>query len=156
MPIEKSAGAIVFHREPDGNIEYLLIQSSRGKKNYGFPKGLIEKGEELAETGIREAKEETGLKNLILIAGFKETIMYFYRAKFDYQFKRGYKPGDTVMKFVTYFLLESKDKNVKLSFEHEAHEWTDFKDANEKLKNSKPHQEVLNKANKFLLKNDRL
>lgn len=150
MPIEKSAGAIIFYKDPDGKIEYLLIQNSRGTQNYGFPKGLIEKGEGLVEAALREATEEVGLKNLTLIEGFKETARYFYKAKFDYQFKRGFKPGDTVMKFATYFLMESKDKKVKLSFEHEAYEWLVFADAMDKLKRHKPTQLILKKAEEFL------
>jgi len=150
MPVEKSAGAIIFYRNGEGEIEYLLIQSSRGTQNYGFPKGLIEKGEGLVEAALREAAEESGLKNLTLVREFKETARYFYKAKFDYQFKRGFKPGDTVMKFVTYFLVESKDKKVKLSFEHEAYEWLAFGEAVDKLKKHKPTQLILKKADEFL------
>ena len=56
------------------------------------------------------------------------------------------------MKFVTYFLVESKDKKVKLSFEHEAYEWLTFAEAMDKLKRHKPTQLILKKAHEFLNK----
>lgn len=155
MPVEKSAGAIVFHREPGGKIEYLLLEHRAG--HWNFPKGLIEKGEILQEAALRETTEETGLKKLKFINGFKETIRYFFRVKYDYQVKeRGFKMGQAVMKFVTYFLMESADKNVKLSFEHEDAEWLEYSDAIARLKNLKNMQPVLKKAHQFLTKNDRI
>jgi 8-oxo-dGTP pyrophosphatase MutT (NUDIX family) len=155
MPFEKSAGAVVFHHGPDGKIEFLLLEHRAG--HWNFPKGLIEKGEQLQETAMREVKEETGLKNLNLINGFKETIRYFFRVKYDYQVKeRGFKMGQAVMKFVTYFLMESKEKDVKLSFEHVGFEWLEFDEAMARLKKLKNMQPVLKKAHLFLTKNDRI
>ena len=155
MPFEKSTGAIIFYREKDGIIKYLLLKHRAG--HWNFPKGLIEKGEKLQEAALREVKEETGLKDVEFINGFKETIRFFFRVKYDYQVKeRGLKIGQTVMKFVTYFLMESKDKNVKLSFEHEDFGWLEFNEAMEKFKKYKNSQEILKKANEFLQKNDRI
>jgi len=155
MPFEKSAGAIIFYKEKDGIIKYLLLKYRAA--HWNFPKGLIEKGEKLEQAALREVKEETGLENLEFIDGFKETIRYFFRAKYDYQVKeRGLAMGQAVMKFVTYFLLESKDKNVKISFEHENFEWLEFNEAMEKMKKLKTSQNILKKANEFLQKNDRI
>ena len=150
MPIEKSARAVVFYRAPNGKIEYLLLEHRAG--HWGFPKGLIDKGEKLEETALRECREESGLKDLHLIAGFKETIRYFFKVQYDYQVKeRGFKIGQKVMKFVTYFLVRSKSKKVKLSFEHLNYVWIDFKAAMENLKkHNRSNQEVLKKANEFL------
>jgi len=150
MPVEKSAGAVVFYRGEGGKIEYLVLQGHRGEKRWGFPKGMIEPGEKLEETALREIKEEAGLQNPILIDGFKETIRYFMKVKFEYQLSRGLKMGETVLKFVTYFLAESKDKDVKLSFEHEGFEWLNYEDAMERLKPLKTMQPVLKKADEFL------
>ncbi|OGZ33629.1 MAG: hypothetical protein A2Y98_01705 [Candidatus Portnoybacteria bacterium RBG_19FT_COMBO_36_7] len=154
MPFEKSAGAIIFYREKDRTVKYLLLKHRAG--HWNFPKGLIEKREKLTDAAMREVKEETGLEHPSLINGFKETIRYFFRAKYDYQIKeRGLKMGQTVMKFVTYFLMESDDKNVKLSFEHVNFEWLEYSDAKERLKNLKNMLPVLKKAHQFLNKNDR-
>jgi len=147
MAVEKSAGAVIFYRAPRGKIEYLLLQHD---KKWGFPKGLIEDGEKLEETALREAGEETGLENLTIIKGFKETIKMFFKVKYPYQLERGFKMGENVLKFVTYFLMKSEDKEVKLSFEHEGCAWLPFKDALEKLKGYKNLQAVLEKANRFL------
>ncbi len=150
MPIEKSAGAVVFYRSPEGKIEYLLLEHRAG--HWGFPKGLIEKGEKLEKTALRECQEEAGLDDLHLINGFKETIRYFFKVKYDYQVKeRGYKMSQNVIKFVTYFLAESKDQKVKLSFEHLNFTWLELGAAMENLKeHNQSNQEVLKKANEFL------
>ena len=141
MPVEKSAGAIVFRRE-NGKIYYLLLHypaSEKGFKDYwGFPKGHIEKGENPEETARREIEEETGLKDIKFIDGFKEWIKYFFK-----------REGKNVFKIVTFFLAETSQKEVKLSFEHSGYEWLTFDEALERLtfRNSK---EILKKANKFL------
>ena len=54
MAIEKSAGAVVFHRGKQ--TEYLLLLSTY----WGFPKGRIEPGEDERTAALREIKEETG------------------------------------------------------------------------------------------------
>ncbi len=148
MPVEKSAGAVVFCRSVEGKIEYLLIKHGPDG-NWGFSKGLIEKGEKLEETALREVKEETGLADIELLDGFKETIRIFFKVKFEYQLERGMKIGETVLKFITYFLAESKSKEVKLSFEHSDFLWLEFEAALEKLK-FKTDKEILKKADVFL------
>lgn len=152
MPIEKSAGAVVFRKNREGKIEYLLLEHRTG--NWNFPKGLIEKNEKLEETALREIKEETGLKDLEFIKGFKETIRYFFTVKYDYQLQRGFKLGQKVLKFATYFLAESKNREIRLSFEHQDYSWLTFDEAMKRLvqKNSK---EILKKAYQFLINLDK-
>jgi len=136
MPIEKSAGAVLFRRE-NGKIKYLLIKYGWG--HWEFPRGLIEKGESLEETARREIKEETGIEDIKFIPGFKEWIKFFFKLK-----------GKNIMKIATFLLAETKTKEVKLSFEHQDWAWLEYKDALERLTydNSK---EVLKKAHNFLL-----
>lgn len=136
MPIEKSAGAVIFRKE-DNKFYYLLLQY---KSNYwGFPKGLIEKGETLEDTARREVREETGLKDIKIIEGFKEWIKYFYQ-----------RERRNIFKIATYLLAETKQKDVKISWEHIGYQWLPYKKALEQLtfKNSK---KVLKKANDFLM-----
>jgi len=142
MPVERSAGAVIFKRK-NGKIFYLLLHypgvSHRSKKDYwDFPKGHIEKGEKEIETVKREVFEETGLKNIKILDGFKETIKYFFKWE-----------GKTILKFVTFYLAETKEKEVKISFEHTGYEWLPFEKAVERLsfKNAK---EILKKAHQFL------
>jgi len=141
MPIERSAGAIIFCKE--GNeIYYLLLHypsSSRAKKDYwDLPKGHIEKGEDEITTVKREVKEETGLKDINFVEGFKETIKYFFKWQ-----------GKTVLKFVTFYLAETKESKVKISPEHMGFKWLSYEEALKQLtfQNAK---EILKKTNKFL------
>jgi len=141
MPIEKSAGAVIFRKE-GGKIYYLLLHypsNAKAPREYwDFPKGHIEKGENLEETAKREVEEETGLKDLKLIEGFKEWIKYFFKFK-----------EKNIFKIVTFFLAETKTKEVKVSFEHIGFKWLPYEEAIEKLtfKNAK---EILKKANEFI------
>ncbi|MDI6883072.1 MAG: NUDIX domain-containing protein [Patescibacteria group bacterium] len=147
MPLEKSAGAVVFHRRPAGEIEYLLLGQRAG--HWGFPKGLIEAGETSEETAKREVKEEAGIENFSLIPGFKQIQKYFFKVKYDYQLERGWKKGEGVFKIVIYFLCQAKTKEVKLSFEHEDYAWLNFKEALDRL-TFRGAKEILKKANDYL------
>jgi len=53
-----SSGGVIF-RQSDGQYEVALIYTGR---NWGLPKGLIEKAETAEETALREVREETGLE----------------------------------------------------------------------------------------------
>ena len=74
MPLERSAGAVIF-REERGKSYYLLLHYQSG--HWDFPKGHIDKGEKPVDTARRETAEETGLVDIKLIEGFKEIIKYF-------------------------------------------------------------------------------
>lgn len=135
MLIETSAGAVLFI-EKEKIFYYLLLRYKAG--HWDFPKGNIEKGEEIKETVAREIREETGIRDIFFESGFKEQIEYFYRLKHR-----------IIKKTVTFFLAKTKEKDVKLSFEHTDFQWLSYSEALEKLtfKNAK---DVLKKANSFL------
>ena len=142
MPIEKSAGAVIFGKE--GNkICYLLLHypsATRGAERdyWDLPKGHVEKGEKEIETVKREVKEETGLDDIEFIEGFKEWIKYFFK----YQ-------GKTIFKIVTFYLVKTKEKEIEVSGEHLGYIWLPFKEAMEKLTfdNAKG---ILKRVDKFL------
>jgi len=146
MPVEKSAGAVVF-REENGKIYYLLLNySAIGKveKTYwGFSKGRVETGEGEIETVKREIKEETGIEDAQLIAGFKKTEKYFFKFQ-----------GKNILKFATFYLVKTNTREIQLSSEHVGYKWLTYQEAIEQLtfKNSK---EILEKANNFLLTKER-
>jgi bis(5'-nucleosidyl)-tetraphosphatase len=75
-PKKLSAGAVVLRRrEPDGGWRCLVLRVYR---NWDFPKGLVEPGEEPLEAALREVTEETGLRDLSLPWGevWRETEPY--------------------------------------------------------------------------------
>ena len=131
MPQEHSAGAVIIN-----NGKYLLLHYEEG--HWDFPKGHIEKGETEEQTVKREIEEETGIKGIKFVEGFKEKISYFF--KFE---------GKTIHKDVIFYLVKTQEEKVKLSFEHIGYEWLPYKEAYDKLtyKNAKG---ILEKANKFL------
>jgi 8-oxo-dGTP pyrophosphatase MutT (NUDIX family) len=90
---ETSAGGIVFRLER-GKPRYLLIRDSY--RNWGFPKGHLEPGEEPATAAVREVGEETGLRAL-LVRGLIETIDW------DFRFR-----GQPIHKVCHFFLMETR------------------------------------------------
>ena len=69
-----SAGAIVVRKE-SGQWKFLFL---RAFKNWDFPKGVVELGEDPLQAAVREAREEAGIRDLTFPWGnvFKETQPY--------------------------------------------------------------------------------
>ena len=148
MPKEFSAGAVIFRREKD-TVKYLLLHYESG--HWDFPKGHIEEGEKEEETIKREIDEETGIKDIEIIDGFKEYIKYFFRRTYDLK-KEEKKKAAWTFKIVNFYLAETKTKEVKISYEHIGYKWLPYEDALKQLtyKNAK---EIFKKANVLLKKN---
>ncbi|OGZ57825.1 MAG: hypothetical protein A3B96_04475 [Candidatus Spechtbacteria bacterium RIFCSPHIGHO2_02_FULL_43_15b] len=134
--IEKSAGAVIFHKKRS-KIEYLLLKHELG--HWDFPKGHIEEGESIEGAARREIKEETGLENIRFFGGFKEHVKYVYKWE-----------GEARFKVVTFFLAESKIVKVVISDEHSEFAWALYKDAIKILK-FKNQKNLLEKANGHIL-----
>jgi len=132
---ETSAGIILFRKE-DAKILFLLLHYPSG--HWDFVKGKIEDGESTHETAIREAKEETGITDIIFLKNFEEWI------KYDFQYQ-----GELVHKKVVFFLAETKTKQVMISHEHLDYIWMDYNTSMEKttFENAKT---VLTKAQMLL------
>ena len=112
---ERSAGALVFNR--DGGVRsYLILRYPAG--HWDFPKGNIEKGETPVQTMLREVREETGLVSVEPVQGFERVIEYFYR-----------RDDKRIHKQVVFFLAESRERKVTLSYEHEGYTWAPFERA---------------------------
>lgn len=143
MPVERSAGAVIFYQGKKGR-EYLLLHHPEGphpvgRKGYwSFPKGHIEKGEKSPDTAVREVREESGLAKIKIISGFKETERYVYVLK-----------GKKILKFVVWFVAGSKTKRVRISFEHDDFVWLPYKEAYKKNV-YRGTKEILKKADRFL------
>jgi len=143
MPKEESAGAVIFRIE-NKQTYYLLLHyptGARTKKEYwDFPKGHLEKGETEQQAAAREVAEETGLKDVFFVPGFKYRIQYYFRVE-----------GKTIFKTVVFFLAFSKKKKVKISFEHEGFVWLSFEKAIKKLKFANARR-ILTRVHDFLKK----
>src|SRR3989338_3789144 len=138
METEKSCGAVVFKRQKDGSVKYLLLHYEAG--HWDFPKGHQEKNEKEEQTAVREIMEETGIEDIEFVDGFRDTINYYYK-----------KGEDTVFKEAVFFLAQSATDKIQLSSEHIGYAWLSCEHAHKKLtyNNSK---EVLKKADGFILK----
>jgi len=84
----------VVVRRIDGVPHVLLIRDPY--KNWGLPKGHVEKGETETDAAIREVREETGLSDLHL-GEEVGTIDWFFRME-----------GRLVHKFCTFHLISSE------------------------------------------------
>lgn len=137
---EKSAGAIIFRMHEKEFMYLLLYKRARMhyRESWDFPKGNTEESESEEGTAKREAMEESGLKDMHFIGKFRQTVSFFYR-----------KENQTIHKTITFFLAQTNQEEVTLSYEHSGYKWCSYEEALTLLthKNSK---EILKKANEFL------
>lgn len=133
---EISSGIVLFRRVGN-DVYFLLLHYPAG--HWDFPKGHIERNESEIEAAIRELREETGIENVEIYFGFRESIEYTYTTK----------SGKLSHKKVLYFLGETSESEVKLSKEHIDYAWLPFDLALQRItyENSK---NVLKKAHSFL------
>lgn len=110
----------MFRRSERG-IQLLLL---RAYKNWDFPKGLVEPGENELEAAKREVREETGLAALDYPFSdeFKETLPY------------------TGNKVARYYLAETESEKIELPVspelgrpEHHEYRWVSFDEAEDLL-----------------------
>ena len=117
---EFSAGGVVFKKEK-GKVLWLVAKHS-GYHKWILPKGLVEKGEGLKETAVREVEEECGIKTR-MIGKIKESETYVYVMK-----------GVKIFKRVDYFLMEYVSGDIKdHDWEMEEVEWLEFEGARKRL-----------------------
>ena len=116
----RAAGAVIFRRS-DRGIRLLVL---RAYKNWDFPKGMVEPGEDTLAAARREVHEETGLANLDYPFGdeFKETLPY---------------SGNKVAR---YYLAETDAEKIVLPVsaelgrpEHHEYRWVSFDEAEDLL-----------------------
>src|SRR5258706_8995320 len=116
----KAAGAVVFRRTPRGP-RYLVLRAFR---NWDFPKGLVDTGEDQLACAKREVAEETGLAGLDFPFDdqFRETLPY---------------AGNKVAR---YYLAETEEVEIVLPVspelgrpEHHEYRWASAAEAEELL-----------------------
>ena len=116
----RSAGAVVFRRTDQG-IRLLIL---RAFKNWDFPKGLVDPGEDDLAAAKREAEEETGLCGL--------------QYPFDDQFKETLPYSGN--KVARYYLAETTEHAIELPVspelgrpEHHEYRWVTLDEAEDLL-----------------------
>lgn len=146
MIYEKSAGAVILRKEGDKNFYLLLCNlGASGKKkrfHWNFPKGHIEKGESEIQALKREVQEESGIKDIKVVPGFRQAIRYF----FIRQEKR-------ILKTAVFYLARSGTKDVTISDEHVGYKWLAYEPALKQI-SFKNARNILIKANQFVLENN--
>jgi bis(5'-nucleosidyl)-tetraphosphatase len=141
MPLETSAGIIVFFKEAEAKSHeniYLILHYSEG--HHDLPKGHLEGSETPEQAAVRETREETGL-DVFMMPGFKEEIEYHFMDR----------TKGLIRKKVIFFLGESFSKEVQLSFEHQGYSWLGLEDAKRKVTFDSA-KSLLAKADEFLRK----
>lgn len=93
MKTEISAGGVIV-RPGTSDWEVLLLKDMNG--NWTFPKGMIEPGEPLSRTAVREIQEEVGLSQLRMITELP-VIHYYYK-----------RENKLIYKTVHYFLFQTE------------------------------------------------
>lgn len=108
-------------RHHDAVPHYLLIHD--GHRNWGFPKGHVDPGEEREETARREVEEETGLADLVLRGPLGEIDWYFRHQ------------GRLIHKYCHFFLFTSEqgDPVPQLDEGIAACVWLDYEAAHARL-----------------------
>ncbi len=132
---ERSAGAVVF-RTPKQGVKLYVLLLNAGR--WDLPKGNIEGGETEFQTVIREVREETGLKEIAIVPGFRRVIEYFYR-----------RDGKNIHKQVVYLLAETAEDKVNISSEHQGFGWFAYSEAIARASYDNTKM-LLAEANRFL------
>jgi 8-oxo-dGTP pyrophosphatase MutT (NUDIX family) len=113
-----SAGIVIVRKEEQG-WKYLFLRAYR---NWDFPKGVVETGEDPLETARRESDEEAGISDLNFRWGhvYKETDPYT-------------GPFNRRKKIARYYIAETMQSKVTLSVnpelgkpEHHEYRWLTF------------------------------
>lgn len=135
MAIEVTSGAVVYRRQ-NGEIQYLLLQSTNKGNFWGFPKGHVEGDETLKQTAEREIREETQLRLNV------DTSFHVYT---EYDLPNGNH------KQMTLFLAEVKEpETIKLqAVEIKNASWLPYEEARQRLTYDNLKQ-LLDQANAHL------
>jgi len=135
-PDERSAGFVLYAID-GGERKYLLLRHRYGG-HWGFPKGHIEAGESEMDAALRETYEETGIRDVLPVAGFRKVVRY--------RFHRGKRP---VFKENVYFLARTTYSEPVVSSEHTQCHWLPYAPARERL-SFEDMRLILDQAEEFL------
>ena len=160
---EVSAGGVVYKKV--GNEYLFLIGKHSGYHKWVLPKGMVEIGETVMETAVREVEEEVGVSAKISDMAPLKTIEYFYMADIKEQKGLAANGEETVRRVVKYqedgggkvkihkkvvfYLMELETDLGKEGWEMEERRWVSFDEGRELLA-FETEQEVFDIAGKAL------
>ena len=151
LSFEKSFGAVIFRRNDEGKIEFLLLKHRRG--HWDFPRGHKENDESDEETVRREVQEETGITDIKIMPDFLAKNWFWYVARGGEKEERlRNERGTVVIKRVYMRLAQTETKEVELLSPREQTDfaWELYEDAVKKV-TYREAQKMLEKAYKFLI-----
>ncbi len=135
---EFSCGAVIY-KTVNNKPVFLLVHSKRNGR-WGFPKGHIEKGESEIDTAKREIFEETGIKDVQFIEGFRQEDIYIIDGTIP-QTK-----GRTAEKHSIYFLCKTLEEPNRFDKEEITEfRWADI-DESMKLLSFDNQKDIIKKA----------
>ncbi|MFH1431102.1 MAG: NUDIX domain-containing protein [Nanoarchaeota archaeon] len=137
---------IVLYKKEKNKILYLILKRKLHWKGWEFPKGGIEKKEQILEAVKREAKEEIG-QNPFNIKKFNIKGKYKYSKEFPNRI--GFKGQSFIL-----FSAEIISKKIKIEKkEHSSYKLTDYKKALKLLTwpNQRKCLKIVNKKLKEIL-----
>lgn len=129
--IKQTAAGFVLWRVENGTRLYLLLQHTAG--HWSFAKGRTEPGESLEQAARRELFEETGIRQVEIVAQLPEPTVYVTK---DYD-------GAVVEKTLYLFVAHTNESAVKLSHEHIAYGWFTLDDAISKSTHEATKQAIM-------------
>lgn len=114
---EPTAGGVVFRRNDEGEVEFLLYQDARDR--WTIPKGHVEPGESAQAAAKREVGEEAGLKNV-------KSLGWIGKVNFRYR-----RIDKLVLISQQVYLVKALDPHEKLQKEEWMNDlkWFSFHDA---------------------------
>jgi DNA polymerase len=143
--VHRQAVFIVAYRQINKKILYVLLKRKKHWTGWEFPKGGIEKNENLLKTVKRECFEETG-QYPIRINSFNVSGKYKYHKEFED------RPG---IMGQAYRLFSARIRSGEIKIdkrEHSGYKWLEFNEAVKKL--TWPNQKkCLKIVNSYLIKN---
>jgi 8-oxo-dGTP pyrophosphatase MutT (NUDIX family) len=169
MKEELSAGGVVCRRvsvSAGQRVSWqFLIGKHSGYSKWVLPKGLVEKGEGLVETAVREVEEEVGVMAKVVNLVPVKTIEYSYVAELGKQvgesangqvserrvkkYQEDGGEGVEVHKKVVFYLMELEEELPDHGWEMSERKWVSYEEAM-KLLGFESEREVLVAASKLL------
>ncbi len=116
---------IVVYRKEKNNIMYLILKRKLHWKGWEFPKGGVEKKENIKTAILRELKEEIGTKPAKITS---------HNVKGKYKYKNKLQDRKEIGQTYSLYSAEIKCRKIKIDKkEHSAYAWKTLREAKKML-----------------------